>query len=71
MTLQNNGAYYEAGIAKGLGKEVVFTCNEKDFEYIHFDTKQINTIKWSDKNKFIADLYNRIKFTIGEYSETN
>lgn len=71
LTKQNNGAYYEAGLAKGFGKEVIFTCNENDFNNIHFDTKQINTIKWSDTDmdKFKTDLSNRIKFTIGEYSE--
>ncbi|WP_196607174.1 hypothetical protein [Pectinatus frisingensis] len=69
LTTQNKGAYYEAGVAKGLGKEVIFTCHENDFNNIHFDTKQINTIKWSDKNTFVDDLYKRIKFTIGEYSE--
>ncbi|WP_196595914.1 hypothetical protein [Pectinatus frisingensis] len=69
LTTQNKGAYFEAGVAKGLGKEVIFTCHEDDFNNIHFDTKQINTIKWSDKNTFVDDLYKRIKFTIGEYSE--
>ena len=71
LTQQNNGAYYEAGLAKGFGKEVIFTCCENDFDNIHFDTKQINTIKWSDTDmdKFKNDLFNRIKFTIGVYSK--
>ncbi len=71
LTKQNNGAYYEAGLAKGFGKDVIFTCCENDFDNIHFDTKQINTIKWSDTDmdKFKNDLFNRIKFTIGVYSE--
>ena len=69
MTLQNNGAYYEAGLAKGLGKDVIFTCAKKDFDNLHFDTKQINTIPWDDLSKFEDDLYKRIKYTIGEFSE--
>ena len=71
LTKQNNGAYYEAGLAKGFRKDVIFTCCENDFDNIHFDTKQINTIKWSDTDmdKFKNDLFNRIKFTIGEYSK--
>lgn len=48
LTGHRNGVYYEAGFAKGLGKEVIFTCSADDFEKSHFDVKQINTIKWKD-----------------------
>ncbi|WP_182185511.1 hypothetical protein [Pectinatus frisingensis] len=33
LTTQNKGAYYEAGVAKGLGKEVIFTCHEGVVKY--------------------------------------
>jgi len=71
LTKQNNGAYYEAGLAKGYGKDVIFTCHEKDFKKIHFDTKQINTIKWSESEKeaFTEALFKRIKYTVGVYSQ--
>lgn len=64
LTFQNCGVYYEAGIAKGLGKDVIFTCNSWDFKNIHFDTKQINTIKWKTKDDLLEKLYNRIIETI-------
>jgi hypothetical protein len=69
LTGQNNGAYYEAGLAKGYGKDVIFTCHEDDFEKIHFDTKQINTIKWSEAGAFTEALFKRIKYTVGVYSQ--
>jgi hypothetical protein len=71
LTKQNNGAYYEAGLAKGYGKDVIFTCHEGDFDDIHFDTKQINTIKWSESEKdaFTDALFKRIKYTVGVYSQ--
>lgn len=68
LTSQCNGAYYEAGLAKGYGKEVIFTCHEDDFNNRHFDVNQINTIKWSNKENLSKQLYNRIHYTIGDYS---
>lgn len=69
LTTQNNGAYYEAGLAKGYGKDVIFTCHKDDFENIHFDTKQIITIKWSEAEAFTEALFKRIKYTVGVYSQ--
>lgn len=34
---------WEAGFAKGLDKEVIFTCRKDDLNNSHFDVKQINT----------------------------
>ena len=44
--------YYEAGLAHGLDKPVVFMCREDKFNDIQrtFDTRQYNTIKWTDDN---------------------
>ena len=64
LTMQNCGVYYEAGLAKGMGKEVIFTCHENDFDNMHFDTRQINTIKWNEKENFVEDLSHRIFETI-------
>ena len=38
-----NGVYYEAGYAKGLGKEVILTCRQSDFDKKHFDVAQQST----------------------------
>ncbi|MBN1517231.1 nucleoside 2-deoxyribosyltransferase [Candidatus Sumerlaeota bacterium] len=57
LTESNNGAYWEAGYAKGLGKEVIYICSEewlnevdedgKPKHKIHFDTLQSLTIRWN------------------------
>ena len=42
------GVYWEAGMAYGLGKPVIHTCedNEEAKARIHFDVDQYNTICW-------------------------
>lgn len=69
------GVYYEAGFAKGLGKDVIVTCRNDDDSQKrrHFDIDQLNTIFWRhDKNKlkvgefdFVDFLCERIKATVG------
>ena len=46
FTLQRAGVYFEAGFAMGLGRPVIWTCMEDDFENTHFDTRQYNHIVW-------------------------
>ena len=61
----NNGAYYEAGYAAGLGKEVIHVCKAEIFkEEGHFDIKQKYTILWNDLDKLSIDLEKHIKATI-------
>ena len=42
------GVYWEAGMAYGLGKQVIHTCenNEEALVRVHFDVDQYNTIRW-------------------------
>lgn len=61
LTGHRNGVYYEAGFAKGLGKEVIFTCKKEDFNNSHFDVKQINTIMWEGKRELKEKLTKRIE----------
>lgn len=48
LTHRNNGAYWEAGYAEGLGKPVIYTCEQGEFEKgkTHFDTNHHHTIVW-------------------------
>jgi hypothetical protein len=48
FTEQNQGAYYEAGYARGLGLPVISTCEKSELEgnKLHFDTRQYRTIPW-------------------------
>ena len=49
LTHDNNGAYWEAGYAEGLGKPVIYLCEKTKFETkrTHFDTNHCTTILWS------------------------
>ncbi len=58
------GVYYEAGFARGLGRPVIHCCRDSDLDHLHFDTKLINHIKWSDAADLRQKLANRIKATI-------
>ena len=60
FTENNLGVYYEAGYAKGLGKEVIFTVNKKHVDDLHFDTQHINHILWSDYEELEKSITNRI-----------
>lgn len=50
LTLENRGAYWEAGFAEGLGKPVIYTCEKDHFEEhgTHFDTSHHHTIIWGN-----------------------
>ena len=64
LTHDNNGAYWEAGFAEGLGKPVIFICKKEKFkkDKTHFDTNHCTTVLWcrdSDeefKNELIATI---------------
>jgi hypothetical protein len=60
------GVYYEAGLAHGLGMEVIFTCRADRMEYAHFDTRQFAHIVWQEASDLRAALYNRIAATVKE-----
>jgi hypothetical protein len=65
LTDANNGAYFEAGIAHGIGKNVIYVCNEKEKDNhdkrVHFDVKQMNIIYYSLDNEYRKkELENRI-----------
>jgi nucleoside 2-deoxyribosyltransferase len=48
LTHDNNGAYWEAGFAEGLGRPVIYTCRKQKWDATksHFDTSHLNTIIW-------------------------
>ena len=65
LTGHNNGAYFEAGYALGIGKDVIQVCNKEKFaDDCHFDVKQVNTIIWENQNDLLERLTNRIIATI-------
>jgi hypothetical protein len=48
LTHDNNGAYFEAGFAEGIGLPVIYTCERQKFadKKTHFDTNHMVTIPW-------------------------
>src|SRR5262249_40164003 len=68
FTNNRGGVYYEAGFAKGLGREVIWSVRNDHLRKVHFDTRQYNFIRWetNDLPRFAKDLQNRIEATIGK-----
>jgi hypothetical protein len=64
FTKRRHGVYYEAGFARGLGREVIYCCRTDSFDDRHFDTSVINHIVWTDPADLRAKLANRIRATI-------
>ena len=60
------GVYFEAGFAKGLGREVIWTVRKDRLSYVHFDTRQYNHIVWSDESDLRNQLSKRISATLGD-----
>lgn len=68
VTYPNYGAYYEAGYAEALGKEVIICCREDVFnsdKKPHFDIAQKSSIVWKDEEDLENRLYRRIEATVG------
>lgn len=68
LTHGNPGAYFEAGFAEGLGKSVIYTCEQKVFAQCgtHFDCNHHHTIMWNadDPAPAAEDLVNVIRNTL-------
>jgi hypothetical protein len=64
LTHENNGAYWEAGYAEGLGKPVIYTCKKEKFDKDkpHFDTNHHLTVIWDKKE--IQNAVDILKATI-------
>jgi hypothetical protein len=64
FTEHKAGVYFEAGFARGLGREVIWSCRKSDFEDAHFDTNHYSHIVWEDIPDFRKQLIDRILATI-------
>jgi len=51
LSNKNDGAYWEAGLAEGLGKDVIYICRDVDEHGVqittHFDANHRQTVKWN------------------------
>ena len=70
ITKPNYGAYYEAGYAQALGKEVIVCCKQEVFDNSdtrpHFDIAQKSMIIWKDEEDLVVRLKNRIIATVNQ-----
>ena len=73
FTYNNNGAYFEAGYAQGLGREIIRLCKKDWFEghdekgnknRLHFDIQHYNIILWDNHADLLKKLKARIRATI-------
>lgn len=66
LTHHNNGAYWEAGYAEGLGKPVIYTCRKDVFDDkekgTHFDANHHLTVVWEPEN--LGEAVEKLKATI-------
>ena len=67
LTHGNNGAYWEAGYAEGLGKPVIYICEKEKFESkngTHFDTNHCTTVVWSKSRDNDEDFRQKLTATL-------
>lgn len=64
LTNNNQGVYYEAGLAFGLGREVIFCCRQG--KEVHFDVTGINRVVYETPDQLRKRLLNRILKTMKE-----
>lgn len=64
LTGHRPGVYYEAGLAKGLGIPVIWSCHTDNFKERHFDINQYNCIEWNTPEDLEEKLIKRIEATL-------
>lgn len=69
LTGNRGGVYYEAGYAKGLGIQVVYSVRRDEFDLVHFDIEHENLIIWNNIEEYSEELEKRIRGTFGEFKE--
>lgn len=65
LTGNNEGVYYEAGFARGLGTPVIWCVNSKEVKP-HFDVSGINHVRWNEPSDLRTKLEDRVLSTIGK-----
>jgi hypothetical protein len=70
LTGQRNGVYFEAGFMLGLGRPVIWACENNDLQNVHFDTRQFNTIDYADADDLRIRLQFRIEAILGKGPRT-
>jgi nucleoside 2-deoxyribosyltransferase len=61
FSLHRHGVYFESGYALGLGKQVIYLCQESEFEKAHFDIKQLQHIIYKSPEDLEKKLISKIE----------
>lgn len=66
LSVRCDGAYYEAGYAYALGKEVIHIYDKREEKNnpLHFDVAQKSTVIYNDYDELVEKLVNRIHATV-------
>jgi hypothetical protein len=56
--------YYEAGFARGIGREVISTCREGETSSLAFDTRHLGHVVWKDAEDLRVKLMNSIQANV-------
>jgi hypothetical protein len=64
VTLQRAGVYFEAGVALGLARTVIWCVRQNDLANIHFDTRQFSHVVWESPADLRAKLAARVQVTV-------
>ena len=65
VTQQRQGVYFEAGLALGLGKTVIWAVRSDELERVHFDTRQFAHIVWNSPEDLRAKLRDVVVAVVG------
>jgi hypothetical protein len=60
FTGQRGGVYFEAGFARGLGRDVIWLCHRDDLKNVHFDIKHFGHVVWETPD----DLFDKLTASI-------
>jgi hypothetical protein len=66
FSYHHNGIYFESAYALGMGKPVIYVCEEKEFAKAHFDIKQLQHIIYSTPEELEKKLIDKIEAWIKE-----
>ena len=64
FTGQRGGVYFEAGFARGLGRDVIWACRKDESELVHFDIKHLGRILWETPEQLREKLADSIRANI-------
>lgn len=64
FTGQRGGVYFEAGFARGLGREVIWACREDELDKVHFDIKHFGHVVWKTPADLRAKLAESIRANV-------